>query len=381
MTYPDHKVIVFEKETAVGQHQTGHNSGVVHSGLYYTPGSLKAKLTREGVDLLKAYSTTKSIDYREIGKLVIARDAIEVERLRELERRGVANGVPDLRWLTAAEIQDLEPGATGVAALYSPTTAIIDYPAVTRALADDVVASGGQVRLGCEVRGISRQRAGVWVQAGSASTLVSQLVICAGLQSDRVAELAGDGPDPQIVPFRGEYLRLRPGLEARVRHLIYPVPDPQYPFLGVHVTPRVDGHIDLGPNAVLAFAREGYTRSTVKSTDVGALVRSRAMRKLARQHWRTGVHEMRGSLWRRSFVAEARTYIPWLTMKDVVVAPAGVRAQAVDADGSLVDDFRFGGGDGVLSLRNAPSPGATASLAIARYVVGRVQADLATPAP
>src|SRR5450631_4401233 len=288
-TRPHARVLVFEKESGVGRHQTGHNSGVAHSGLYYTPGSLKARLCREGVDLLKAYCDRQGIGYAEIGKLVVARDDVETERLRELERHGHANGVPGLEWLDADGIREREPGAIGTAALYSPTTAIVDYQRVTAALAEDVRVSGGEVRTRAEVRGITRRPTGVWVDAGAASALVQQLVMCAGLQSDRVAALAGDAPDPQIIPFRGEYLRLRPGLRDRVRHLIYPVPDPRYPFLGVHVTPRVSGEVDIGPNAVLATAREGYRRSDVSATELRALLGSPGMRRLARQHWRMGV--------------------------------------------------------------------------------------------
>lgn len=367
------KVIVLEKENDVARHQTGHNSGVVHSGLYYAPGSLKAQLCREGVGLIKAYCSQHALPYEEVGKLVVARDATEVERLRELERRGQENGVPDLEWLDATQVRQRQPGAVGLAALYSPTTAITDYTAITKSLSADVRAAGGEVRTGALVRRIYDRPDGIVVNAGGVDVYAQRLVICAGLQSDQVATLAGDGPAPEIIPFRGEYLRLQPGLADRVRHLIYPVPDPRYPFLGVHVTPRVDGQVDIGPNAVLALAREGYRRSDVSIAELNRLARSRAMRHLARQNWRMGINEARGSLSRRRFLAEARTYLPWLRMEHLVPAPAGVRAQAVDPDGSLVDDFRFGGRGRVLTLRNAPSPAATASLAIARLVVNELE--------
>jgi len=366
---PGSTVIVWEKESQIGQHQTGHNSGVAHSGLYYTPGSLKAKLCRDGMVELKEYCANRGVEYREIGKLVVARDELETARLRELHRRGEANGVPGLEWLTAEGIREREPDVRGVAALFSPTTAIVDYPGVTRSFARDVELAGGRVLTGAQVAGITRVGGRVQVEAGAASATVDHLVVCAGLQSDRVARLAGDTADPEIIPFRGEYLRMRPHARNRVRHLIYPVPDPAYPFLGVHVTPRVTGEVDLGPNAVLAFAREGYARSDVSVADLRRLASSSGMRRLARAHWRAGVREMRGSMWHRAFLAEVRTYLPWIEYRDVMPAPAGVRAQAVDSDGTLVDDFRFGGGDGVLTVRNAPSPAATSSLAIARHVV------------
>lgn len=369
---PGSRVVVLEKEPDVGRHQTGHNSGVVHAGVYYEPGSLKARLCREGATELKAYCATRGIAYDEIGKLIVARDEAEVARLRELRRRGEANGVPGLEWLSERQIAEREPGVVGRAALYSPTTAIVDYPAVARALAEDVRAAGGEVLTEAEVMAITRTSDGVLVEAAGASRTVRQLVICAGLQSDRVAALAGDPADPRIVPFRGEYLRLRPDVRGRVRHLIYPVPDPAYPFLGVHVTPRVDGEVDIGPNAVLALSREGYRRRDVSAAEIRELLRTPGVRKLARQHWRTGVRELRGSLSRRAFLAEARTYLPWLRAEHVVRAPAGVRAQAVDPDGSLVDDFRLSGTDGVLAVRNAPSPAATACLAIARHVVDQM---------
>jgi L-2-hydroxyglutarate oxidase LhgO len=301
---------------------------------------------------------------------VVARDEAETVKLKELERRSLANGVPGVRWLPPEELSELEPGVAGVAALLSPTTAIVDYPAITAAFGDDVVAAGGQVLTGTPVTAVrvtGEDR--VEVDTPGGAHVLSRLVICAGLQADLLARQAGDGRAPQIIPFRGEYLRLAPHARDRVRRLIYPVPDPRYPFLGVHLTPRVNGEADLGPNAVLALAREGYTRGNVSAAELGRLARSGAFWRLARQHWMTGVREMRGSLIRRSYLAEARTYLPWLTMADVTSAPAGVRAQAVDANGALVDDFRISQAGPVTSIRNAPSPAATASMAIAEHIV------------
>ena len=370
-------VVVFEKEAAVGTHQTGHNSGVVHAGIYYAPGSAKATMCRRGVALLRDYCAARGLTWDERGKLVVARDEAETVKLRELERRANANGVPGLRWLDAAALRELEPDVAGVAALLSPTTAIVDYPAIARSFAADVAAAGGQVLTGTTVTAVRRHGTGrVDVDTPGGSHRLSRLVICAGLQADLLAAAVGDDPAPEIVPFRGEYLRLRPHARDRVRHLIYPVPDPRYPFLGVHLTPRVDGEADLGPNAVLSLAREGYRRRDVTWDQLSRLARSAAFRRLARQHWRTGVREMRGSLWRRAYLAEARSYLPWLRPGDVMSAPAGVRAQAVDPNGALVDDFRIHRVGPVTSVRNAPSPAATASMAIAEHIVAELNLPL-----
>ena len=372
-------VVVFEKETAVAQHQSGHNSGVVHAGIYYLPDSAKATLTRRGVELLSAYCADRGLPWEARGKLVVARDDAETGKLREIERRAAANGVPGVRWLDAAAIRELEPDIAGQAALLSPSTAIVDYPAIARSFADDITQLGGQVLTGTPVSGVRRRSDDeVEVAAPGAAHRLSRLVICAGLQSDLLATAAGDEAAPEIVPFRGEYLRLRPHARGRVRHLIYPVPDPAYPFLGVHLTPRIDGEVDIGPNAVLALAREGYRRRDVSAAQLSRLARSAAFHRLARSNWRAGLREMRGSVSRRAFLAEARTYLPWLGPGDVMAAPAGVRAQAVDPDGSLVDDFRIHRIGPVTTVRNAPSPAATASLAIAERIVAELSISLST---
>ena len=367
-------VVVFEKEAAVAAHQTGHNSGVVHAGIYYAPGSAKALMCRRGVGLLREYCADRGLPWDARGKLVVARNVAETHQLRELERRANANGVPGVRWLGGAELRELEPDVAGAAALLSPSTAITDYPAIARSFAADVERDGGQVLTSTPVRAVRPSGADrVDVETDGGARQVSRLVICAGLQADLLAATAGDEAAPQIVPFRGEYLRLRPHARNRVRRLIYPVPDPRYPFLGVHLTPRVDGEADLGPNAVLALAREGYRRQDVAWDELSRLARSAAFRRLARQHWRTGVREIRGSLFRRAYLAEARTYLPWLQPGDVTSAPAGVRAQAVDSDGALVDDFRIHQAGAVTTVRNAPSPAATASMAIAGHIVAELK--------
>jgi len=367
-------VTVFEKEAEVGQHQTGHNSGVVHAGIYYAPGSAKARMTRRGVSLIKEYCAENGLAYDERGKLVVARNEAETGKLKELERRSLANGVPGVKWLSGMELRELEPDVAGVAALLSPSTAIVDYVSICRSFGNDVTRYGGQVLVRTPVTAV--RVAGedrVEVQTPGGAHQFSRLVICAGLQADLLARQAGDAAAPEIIPFRGEYLRLRPHARDRVRRLIYPVPDPRYPFLGVHLTPRVDGEADLGPNAVLALAREGYRRTDVSLAQLGRLSRSGAFWRLARRHWMTGARELRGSLIRRSYLAEARTYLPWLTMGDVMSAPAGVRAQAVDPNGALVDDFRISQAGPVTSIRNAPSPAATASMAIAEHIVAELK--------
>jgi len=373
---PGAAVTVLDKEDRVAAHQTGHNSGVVHAGLYYAPGSLKASLCRRGVAMLKEYCAEKGLAYEECGKLVIAVDDGERAALEKIRQRATENAVPGLRSVDAAAIRELEPHATGVEALYSPHTAITDYVAIAQAYADDVVKAGGSVRLSTPATRIV-QRAGV-VDVHSPQELFTfdRLVICAGLQSDVVARWAGDDAEPAIVPFRGEYYTLIPERTSLVNGLIYPVPDPNYPFLGVHFTKRVDGRVDVGPNAVLALAREGYERKNVSIGELRDTLAWPGFRALARKHWKMGVEEIAGSASRRLYMNRARKYVPEVGPDDVVPAPAGVRAQAVDRDGSLVDDFRINHLGKVTALRNAPSPGATSSLAIAEYVGDQVMAQI-----
>jgi L-2-hydroxyglutarate oxidase LhgO len=366
---PDATLTVFEKENEIALHQTGRNSGVLHAGIYYAPGSLKARLCRRGAELLSAYCEERELPIERCGKLVVALDASELERLRELERRAAANGVPGMRWVERDELLEIEPHAAGIGGLHSPSTAITDYRAVADAFAHDVRAAGGSVILGTAVRSIQRNTSTARVGTADDSFEFDVLVICGGLQSDRLAQLAGDERDPAIIPFRGEYYRLTAEREPLVRGLLYPVPDPAYPFLGIHFTRRVRGGVDVGPNAVLAFAREGYRRRDVRVRDVTETLRSSGFRALARKHWRMGVHELRGSISKSAFAAEARRYVPEVSAADLVPAPAGVRAQAVDRDGGLVDDFRISRLGPVTAVRNAPSPGATSSMAIAEHIV------------
>lgn len=374
---PHDPVTVLDKEPEVGVHQSSHNSGVVHAGVYYPPGSLKARLCRRGVDLLREYTSDKGIVLDDVGKVVVASDRQDEERLAEVHRRAVANGVPGVAMLGPAGLRDVEPHVRGRAALHSPATAITDFPAIARALAGDVADAGGQVLLGREVVGLRPLRSGVEVlveHEGSRSRLAAdRVVICAGLHVDRLARMAGGDPDPRIVPFRGEYHLLAPERTHLVRGLVYPVPDPRYPFLGVHLTRRVDGSVDVGPNAVLATAREGYRWRDVDAADLAETLAWPGMRALVVRHWRTGIGEVVGSLSRRRFAEAAARYVPELVAADLRPGGAGVRAQAVGRDGTLVDDFAIERIGPVTAVRNAPSPAATSSLAIAEEIVSRLR--------
>ncbi|BCY12365.1 L-2-hydroxyglutarate oxidase [Actinoplanes sp. L3-i22] len=369
---PGTRIVVLEKENDVALHQTGHNSGVVHAGIYYPPGSLKARLCTRGRSLLKEYCQERKIAYDECGKLVVAVRADELGRLDNLEKRARENDVPGLRRVDPAGIREIEPHAAGLAALHSPETAITDFPGIARAFADDIVAAGGEVRFNWPVDGISAQAGRTEVTSGENRLVVDRLIICAGIHSDRVARLAGDQQEPIIIPFRGEYMRVKADKADMVRGMIYPVPDPRYPFLGVHFTRRVTGIVEVGPNAVLATAKEGYKRSNFSVPDLAALAAWPGAWRMAKQHWRTGVKEVRGSLSKSRYMAEAMQYVPEIGAADVVRAGAGVRAQALDRDGSLVDDFRIHRLGAITAVRNAPSPAATSSLAIAEHVVGAV---------
>ncbi|MFG1685541.1 L-2-hydroxyglutarate oxidase [Nonomuraea sp. NPDC049269] len=366
------EVTVLEKENSVGAHQTGHNSGVVHAGIYYPPGSLKARLCREGVALLKEYCAHHRLPYEEVGKLVVACTGAERPRLAALAERARANGVPGIAELDALALREIEPHAVGVGAVHSPHTAIADFPAVARRLALDVAELGGSVRLGHPVRAIRETFKGVEVLAAGRRFAFDRLVICAGLSTDAVARMAGRPGDIRIVPFRGEYYALEGAAKDLVRGLIYPVPDPRYPFLGVHLTRNIDGEVLVGPNAVLALAYEGYRGINLRNS--WQILRWPGTLRMARQHWRTGLKEVHGSLVKGAFVRAARRYVPELTASDLRRTEGGVRAQAVAKDGRLVDDFAVDVQGRVVLVRNAPSPAATSSLAIARHIAGIVPA-------
>lgn len=362
--FPAAKVTVVEREGEVGRHQTSHNSGVVHAGLYYPPASLKAALCTRGRSLLQAFCTEHGIPYQECGKLVVALNGEEANRLETIEARARANGVPGLRRLDGAALRRVEPAADGIAALHSPHTAITDFPAVARAMASEL-----DVRTGFDAVRVEARSPGAVVHSAAGMEMAAdRVVLCAGLRSDL---LAPDPAGPTIIPFRGEYWRLVPAWAERVRGLIYPVPDPRYPFLGVHFTRRIDGTVDVGPNAILGLAREGYRRRDVDPRWLAGTLATPGFWRMARRNWRAGAHELVGSSSKRAYVRRAARLVPGLRPADVVRAPAGVRAQAVERDGSLIDDFRItatGDRSQIVAVRNAPSPAATSSLAIAEYI-------------
>jgi len=369
---PGSRVAVVDKEAAPGAHQTSHSSGVVHRGVYYAPGSLKAQLCVEGAAALLAYCDERGIPILRCGKVVVATSADELPRLEELHRRSLANGVPRAELIGQDRLRELEPHVAGVRALHSPETAVVDFARVAAAYADDVRTAGGELLLGREVIGLSQRRAAALVETTVGDLEAERVVVCGGVHADRLAGLTGAPPEPRIVPFRGDYLRLRPERRHLVRGLVYPVPDPAFPFLGIHTTARPDGDVWLGPNAVLAFAREGYRRRDVSLRDVRDALRAPGFRRLARGHWRLGLDEMVRDLSTRRFVAAARKLLPELDVADVLPGPSGIRAQALAVDGTLLDDFVFHESEGVVHVRNAPSPGATSSLAIARVIADRV---------
>lgn len=367
---PGARLAVVDKEPSVGQHQTGHNSGVIHSGIYYKPGSLKAKLCTAGARLMYEFCDSHGIPAQRCGKLIVATHGSELPALAELHRRGTANGVPDLELVGPARIRELEPHCAGVKAIWSPSTGIVDFLRVAEAMAGDVGKLGGEIMTGRAVTGLTPRGDGIQVRTALGDLTAARVLACAGLWADRVARMSGASAEPRIVPFRGDYLQLRPERRHLASNLIYPVPDPRFPFLGVHFTRRItDGAVWLGPNAVLAWAREGYRRWTIRPGELGQTLGYRGFRRLARTYWRTGAAEMYRDYSRRAFVRACRRFIPELTPADVMPGPSGVRAQAVTSDGGLVDDFSLDiQGRQLMHVRNAPSPAATSSLAIARLI-------------
>jgi L-2-hydroxyglutarate oxidase len=370
---PRAKVCVLERERAVGTHQTGHNSGVIHAGVYYTPGSLKARLCAQGAREMYEYCDEHGIASEACGKVIVATDSSELERLEELERRGRANRVPGLRRIDARGIEALEPHARGIAGLHSPNTGIVDFPAVARAYARDVLEAGGIVACGCGVEGVEVRAAGLRLPHAQGATEAKHAIFCAGAWADRLAVAAGASHDPRIVPFRGAYLRLKRERRDLVRSLIYPVPDPSLPFLGVHLTKHIDGDVLIGPTALLAGARDAYELGSVRGGDVLDTLAWPGSWRMFRTWWRTGLTELHHAAQRSAFVQAAARYVPELEPGDVEPAFAGVRAQALARDGRLVDDFVFSATERALHVRNAPSPAATSSLAIARHVADQTE--------
>jgi (S)-2-hydroxyglutarate dehydrogenase len=366
--HPHASVCVLERESEIGTHQTGHNSGVIHAGVYYVPGSLKARLCVEGASEMYDYCERREIPFERCGKVIVATDASELGRMDELERRGLANGVPGLRRIDAAGIEALEPHARGIAGLHSPNTGIADFGAVARAYAEDIQQTSGSVSTGCGVSAIAGGSRSLRLTHSQGVTEARNVIFCAGAWADRLAVLAGADPDPRIVPFRGAYLRLVPERRELVRSLIYPVPDPSLPFLGVHLTKHVSGDVLIGPTALMVGARDAYRLTKVRPRDLLDTLEWPGTWKMLSRWWATGVTELRHAAVRSQFVRAAARYVPELQASDVQPAFAGIRAQALGRDGKLVDDFVFSHTERALHVRNAPSPAATSSLAIARYV-------------
>lgn len=370
---PDRRIVVIDKEDAVARHQSGRNSGVVHSGVYYAPGSLKARLCRAGQAEMEAFAESHAIAFERCGKLIVAVEHEEIGRLRALATRAEANGVPGTRLVGPSEIREIEPFCRGVEALHVPGTGIIDYPGIAAAIADDLTRDGAEVLLGTEVRAIDERSDGVVIHATDRELDAARVITCAGLYSDRFGRR--DDPqslDEQILPFRGDYCVLSASAARSCRGLIYPVPDPTLPFLGVHLTRRIDGEVWVGPNAVLALAREGYRRGDVHLAELVEILRYGGSHRLARRFWRAGLGEIVRDLSKQAFLAAVRRYVPSLERADLSWGPAGVRAQAVRADGTMVDDFSIITAGRALYVRNAPSPAATASLAIGSHLAALV---------
>jgi 2-hydroxyglutarate dehydrogenase len=365
---PAASVAVLEREREIGTHQTGHNSGVIHAGVYYTPGSLKARLCVEGARELYEYCERRAVPVQRCGKVIVATDSSELARLDELERRGHANGVPGLHRVTSTDIEELEPHARGIAGLHSPDTGIVDFPAIARAYAEDILEREGTVSTCCDVRAVTAGVRITRLEHSQGATEAGHAIFCAGAWSDRLAVAAGAGPDPRIVPFRGAYLRLVPERRELVRSLIYPVPDPSLPFLGVHLTKHIGGEVLIGPTALMAGARDAYNLTTVRRGDLLDTLAWPGTWRMLAKWWTTGLTEIRHAVLRSAFVRAAARYVPELRPEDVEPSFAGVRAQALGRDGRLVDDFVFSATDRALHVRNAPSPAATSSLAIARHV-------------
>lgn len=372
---PGLRLTLLERENALAVHQSGHNSGVVHAGLYYAPGSLKASLCREGKGLLEAFCAEHEIPLRRCGKLVVAVDESELDRLAELKRRGVGNGIETMAELEAEELLGVEPHVRGIRGLHVPETGVVDFRLVAEKMADVLRARGARLELGTAVARIERDGDGLAVTTTSGRIRAAALIACAGLQSDRIAALAGADLDARIVPFRGAYWMLRGAGADLVRGLIYPVPDPAFPFLGVHFTRRFDGAVWAGPNAMPALAREGYRRASFSAHDAADVVTWPGVVRFATRYARMGATEVWRDLVKPAAVREMQRYLPILRGRDVVRGPSGIRAQVMTRDGGLVDDFLFAEGHRSLHVVNAPSPGATSSLAIGRYVAGRAAAQ------
>lgn len=370
--WPERRMLLLEKEAGPARHQTGHNSGVIHAGVYYTPGSLKARFCLEGNRATKAFCDEHGIAYDTCGKLLVATSELEMERMQALWERTAANGLTR-EWLSAGELAEREPNITGLGGIFVPSSGIVDYAGVTRAMAAEFERMGGEIRYGAEVTALEERRQEVVVGSRAGEFSGRYLISCSGLMADRVVRLLGQEPGFTICPFRGEYYRLPEKHNAIVNHLIYPIPDPAMPFLGVHLTRMIDGSVTVGPNAVLAFKREGYRRRDVSLGDMARMFSDPGILKVLGRNLRPGLTEMKNSLHKRGYLELVRKYCPSLTLGDLEPYPAGVRAQAVSRDGKLVDDFLFVNTRRTVNVGNAPSPAATSALPIGAHIVDKVR--------
>jgi (S)-2-hydroxyglutarate dehydrogenase len=369
---PDASIVLLEKETTLAKHQTGHNSGVIHSGIYYEPGSLKAEYCRNGARLTKEFATEHDIPFKVIGKLMVATNDVELSRMESLQARAQANSI-SARYVSAAELSELEPQVVGRAALLIEETGIIDYGLVTRRLAEQLIAGGAELRTGVTVHAVSETSDQVTVRTDAGDVQARRLIACAGLQSDRIARMCGIDNGVQIVPFRGEYFQLPPHRADLVGHLIYPFPEPDLPFLGVHLSPTIDGRLTVGPNAVLGLAREKYPKLSMDGRDLRQMLAFPGLWHVARANVRNGAKELWNSLSKRGYLKECQKYCPALTIDDLTPREAGIRAQAVQRNGKLLHDFLIERTDRTVHVLNAPSPAATSALPI-----GQAVADMAT---
>ena len=367
--YPKRTVALLEKEKEPGTHQTGHNSGVIHAGIYYRPGSYKARLCVEGVQLITAFCEAQGVPYERCGKVIVATSDAELPRLQTLHERGTANGIAGLKMIGAEEVREIEPHARAVCGLHSPNTAIVDFRQVCDAMARVLASRGARILTGAGVRGIRRDGGDLVLETGGPTVTARNLISCAGLHADRIARMMGLQPEVMIIPFRGEYYNLRAARQV-VRGLIYPVPDPEFPFLGVHFTKRIQGGYEAGPNAVLAFAREGYHKSDLSMSDLAQMFGFRGFWAMGRRYWKMGFYEYYRSLSRAAFLRALQKLVPDLQDSDLEPGGSGVRAQAVTPKGSMVDDFLILEAPNAIHVLNAPSPAATASLAIGRHIAG-----------
>lgn len=374
---PDCKIVLVEKESGPARHQTGHNSGVIHAGVYYTPGSLKARFCLEGNRATKAFCDTHGIAYEECGKLLVATNDLELERMQALWERTEANGL-EREWLSASELKEREPNVTGIGGIYVPSSGIVNYAEVTEAMAAEFQRLGGEIRYSAEVQGIEERPQEVVVETSQGSISATFMISCSGLMADRVVRMLGLDPGFTICPFRGEYYLLPERHNQIVNHLIYPIPDPAMPFLGVHLTRMIDGTVTVGPNAVLAFKREGYQKRDFSLKDTSSMLTNPGILKVLKANLKPGLREMKNSLFKGGYLEEVRKYCPSLTKQDLRAYPAGVRAQAVSKDGKLIDDFLFVNTKRTMNVCNAPSPAATSAIPIGAYIVEKVHAQIAS---